>query len=71
MNEDIIKLTAEKCGVSEEEVRTEICNAITEACKNSCVITDIIPSEGKIPTPEEVIAYILSQLNNNNLQSGG
>lgn len=62
MSSDIFKAVARIHNVSEEEVRSEIQKAIAKACKNSQAIAEKIPSEGEIPTPEEVIAYIVSQL---------
>ena len=62
MTENIFKLTAEKYGVTEEEVRSEIQKAIAEACKGSHALADKISSAEETPTPEEVIAYIISQL---------
>lgn len=62
MSSDIYKAVARIHNVSEEEVRSEIQKAIAEACRNSEALADKISSEGEIPTPEEVIAYIVSQL---------
>ncbi len=65
MTENIFKLTAEKFGVTEEEVRSEIQKAIAEAGKSSRTLADKLSSEEEIPTPEEVIAYIISQIDKN------
>lgn len=62
MRSDIYKAVARIHNVSEEEVRSEIQKAIEEAYTNSEALADKIPSEGEIPTSEEVIAYIISQL---------
>lgn len=62
MRSDIYKAVARIHNVSEEEVRSEIQKAIEEAYTNSGALADKIPSEGGIPTSEEVIAYIISQL---------
>ena len=62
MRSDIYKAVARIHNVSEEEVRSEIQKAIEEAYTNSRALADKIPSEGEIPTSEEVIAYIISQL---------
>ncbi|MCM1523344.1 MAG: hypothetical protein NC120_02690 [Ruminococcus sp.] len=61
-----LKLTAKKAGSSYADVRREI-QAAVEAAVNSgdpeaAMFMEQIPKKGRIPTPEEIIEYAVSQL---------
>ena len=65
---DIIKKTSKKFGVSVSEVRSEIDKAIeigmSDPDPDVQAIWDSIPRKGDIPTTEELIAWVCSQLKN-------
>ena len=66
MENNIFKEVALMNGVTEEEVRLEIENAITEACKEpNAPISKI--GNGKTPTPEEVMEYVLKEVARSNM----
>lgn len=63
----IYKKVAKQYGVSVEEVEREMQAAITEAYTDprrndgvTQVYQDNVPRQGEIPTPEEVIRYLMS-----------
>lgn len=58
---NVFKDVADRCGVSEEEVRTEIEKSIAEACKDPDSPARKI-GKGDIPTVEEVIEYVLNEV---------
>jgi tripartite-type tricarboxylate transporter receptor subunit TctC len=55
---------ARRHGVDEGHVRSEIEKAIAEAMKNpeSREVWEKIPSEGEVPTPEELTAFLASEM---------
>lgn len=63
---DIIKQVAQKEGVSEEEVRTEINKSIMMGWNNpDPKVHEIwtgIPCEGEMPTPEELIIWAVTEV---------
>lgn len=58
---NVFKDVADRCGVSEEEVRTEIEKSIAEACKDPDSPARKI-GKGDIPTAEEFIEYVLNEV---------
>ena len=58
---NVFKDVADRCGVSEEEVRTEIEKSIAEACKDPASPARKIGKDD-IPTVEEFIEYVLSEV---------
>ncbi len=63
---NIYQKIARENGVSVEEVKREIQAAIQEAYRNpsaeAAMIQCRIPRAGKLPTPEEVIDYVVSEV---------
>lgn len=67
--EKILKQIAKKNGVSIKEVQKEMQKAIDDAWKNppddggvTVAYQRKVPCKGKIPTPEEVIAYMATEM---------
>lgn len=67
--DEIIRMIAKENGVTPEEVYREMQDCINDAYnrapKGSAAKRkqDGVPRKGEIPTPEELIAYLASQLN--------
>jgi hypothetical protein len=61
--ENTIVYTAQICGVSVEEVRQEINEAILEAMERCKLegnnIWSRVPCSGEVPTPEELLIYLI------------
>jgi len=66
MKKNVFKEVAEKNGVTEEEVRSEIEKSIAEACKDPNAPINKI-GKGKVPTPEEVMEHVLKELAKTNM----
>lgn len=65
---DLYEQIAKHYGVDAEEVRAEIQAAITDAYTDPQRDADVlkaqsqVPSQGEIPTPEELILYLQEQI---------
>lgn len=58
MNRKILKKIAKEHGVTVEEVRRDMQEAINEAYKNPTTEAQSVPRKGDVPTPEEFIKYV-------------
>ncbi len=69
--EKILKKVARANGVTIKEVKTEIQAAINEAWKNppddaAAAFQRKVPCMGEIPTPDEVIRFMVNEIRINN-----
>lgn len=68
MNRGIYRKIAKKHGVSAEEVRQDIQNAIkitysdTNQSLNNIKAQNAVPRKGEIPTPDELICHIVNEM---------
>lgn len=67
--EKILKQIAKKNGVSIKEVRKEIQRSIDDAWENppddggiTTAYQQKVPCKGKVPTPEEIIRYVVTEM---------
>lgn len=66
--EEVFRKIAEENGTTPEQVRAEIQACIDEAYRNAPEGSAVkmkqnsVPMKGKIPTPEELIRYVVAEL---------
>jgi len=64
MKKSIYKEIAKKYGVSVDEVKKDMEEAISEAYLNPTLSAKSVPRKGEIPTVDEFIGYIVEKIKN-------
>ena len=62
MNREIFRMIAKENGVSVIDVKKDIHEAIKVAFENPNAEAQKIPCKGNIPTPDEMVAYIVDSI---------